>query len=100
MSFEKYTKKVPGKKKGDIILYALSTCGWCMKTKNLLKDLGVEYRYIDVDLLDGQSKEEVTKEVTRWNPSCSFPTMVINNSKCIVGFKEEEIRKALGSGKN
>lgn len=100
MSFEKYTKKVQGKKKGDIILYALSTCGWCMKTKNLLNDLGVEYRYIDVDLLDGQVKEEVRKEVTRWNPSCSFPTMVINNNKCIVGFKEEEIRKALGRGKD
>lgn len=100
MALDKYTKKVAGKKRGDVLLYALSTCGWCRKTKDLLNDLGVEYRYIDVDLLDSAAKEEATKEVTRWNPSCSFPTMVINNNKCIVGFKEEEIRKALGSGKS
>jgi glutaredoxin len=100
MALEKYTKKVQGKKKGDVLLYALSTCGWCRKTKNLLNDLGVEYKYIDVDLLDSKTKDEAMKEVTQWNPSCSFPTMVINNDKCIVGFKEEEIREALGSGKN
>ncbi len=100
MALEKYAKKVPGKKKGEVLLYALSTCGWCRKTKNLLNDLGVEYEYIDVDLLDSKNKDEAMKEVTRWNPSCSFPTMVINNDKCIVGFKEDEIRKALGSGKN
>jgi len=100
MALEKYTKKVQGKKKGDVLLYALSTCGWCRKTKNLLNDLGVEYKYIDVDLLDSKTKDEAMKEVTHWNPSCSFPTMVINNDKCIVGFKEEEIREALGSGKN
>ena len=100
MALEKYAKKVPGKKKGEVLLYALSTCGWCMKTKNLLNDLGVDYRYIDVDLLDSKPKDEAMKEVTRLNPSSSFPTMVINNDKCIVGFKEEEIRKALGSGNN
>ena len=100
MPFEKYAKKVAGKKKGDVLLYALSTCGWCRKTKSLLDSLGVEYKYIDVDHLEGQVKDEVVKEITLWNPSCSFPTMVINNDKCIVGFKEEEIREALGSGKN
>jgi glutaredoxin len=100
MAFEKYTTKVQGKKRGDILLFALSTCGWCRKTKNLLDSLGVEYRYIDVDLLDERVKDEVKKEVTRWNPHSSFPTIVINNDKCIVGFQEEEIRKALGSGKD
>jgi hypothetical protein len=32
---------VPGKKSRRIMLYALSTCGWCHKTKKLLDDLGV-----------------------------------------------------------
>lgn len=100
MPFEKYAKKIAGVKKGDILLYALSTCGWCRKTKNLLDSLGVEYKYIDVDHLEKQVKDEVVKEITRWNPSCSFPTMVINNDKSIVGFQEEKIREALGSGKN
>jgi glutaredoxin-like protein NrdH len=87
---------VPGKKAGHIMLYALSTCGWCQKTKKLLEDLGVEYDYEYVDHLRGEEREKAIKEVTAWNPACNFPTMVINDEKCIIGFKEDEIREALG----
>jgi len=87
---------VKGEKKGKIMLYALSTCGWCKKTKELLNALGVEYSYIFVDLLEGNDKDETIDEVKKWNPRCSFPTAVINNEKCIVGYKEDEIREALG----
>jgi glutaredoxin-like protein NrdH len=85
---------VPGLKTADIKLYALSTCPWCKKTKKLLGDLGVEYYFEDVDLLEGREREAVMVAVSKWNPSRSFPTIVINN-KCIIGFKEQEIREAL-----
>ena len=87
--------KVPGKNKGNIMLYALSTCVWCGKTKKLLDDLGVEYTYEYVDLLTGKDRDAAIKAIMVWNPSTSFPTMVLNNEKCIVGFKEAEIRQAL-----
>jgi glutaredoxin-like protein NrdH len=86
---------IPGKKSGHIMLYALSTCGWCHKTKKLLDDLGVEYDYEYVDQLQGAEKDEAVRKVTEWNPSCSFPTLVLNNEKCIVGYKEDEIREEL-----
>jgi glutaredoxin-like protein NrdH len=86
---------VKGKNSGNVMLYALSTCGWCRKTKGLLNDMGVEYSYTDVDQLQGEERDKVMETVRKWNPSCSFPTMVINNSKCIVGFKEDEIRNIL-----
>jgi glutaredoxin len=50
---------------------------------------------VDVDLLEGESRREALQEMDRWNPRRSFPTIVINN-KCIVGFKEDEIKEALG----
>ena len=87
---------VPGENSGDIMLYALSTCGWCQKTRKLLGDLGVEYRYLYVDNLVGREREKAIAEMRTWNPAMSFPTMVIANKKCIVGFKEDEIREALG----
>ncbi len=87
---------VNGEKKGKILLYALSTCGWCRKTKEFLNDLGVDYDFIFVDQLDGQDKDEIMDEIKKWNPRCSFPTIVIDNEKCIVGFKEDEIKEALG----
>ncbi|OGO04872.1 MAG: NrdH-redoxin [Chloroflexi bacterium RBG_13_54_8] len=98
MAFESYTKQVPGKNKGDILLFALSTCPWCKKTKSLLNALGVGYRYIDVDLLDGEAMRQVIKELDQWDPRHSFPAMVIDNDRCIVGFQEERIREVVGSG--
>lgn len=88
-------KHIEGKKKGKIVLYALSTCGWCAKTRQLLKDLGVEHSYVYVDLLPREEIEEALHEVERYNPSGSFPTLVIDESKVIVGFREQEIREAL-----
>ena len=86
---------VNGKKKGKIILYALSTCGWCARTKDLLRDLGVDFDYLYVDLLEGQEQENALNEVEKWNPKGSFPTLIIGDKKSIVGFREEEIREVL-----
>jgi glutaredoxin-like protein NrdH len=86
---------VSGKNAGHLVLYALSTCPWCKKTKQLLNDLGVEYDYADVDLLTAEEKDEAISIVKKWNPRSSFPTLVLNDSLCIVGFEEDKIRKAL-----
>lgn len=87
---------VKGENKGKVLLYALSTCGWCRKTKEFLNKLGVEYSYIFVDLLEENDKDKTIGEIKKWNPRCSFPTIVINDKETIVGFKEEEIKEALG----
>ena len=85
---------VPGRNAGQVMLHALSTCVWCKKTKQLLTDLGVEYDYEYVDLLQGKEKGEAMETVKKWNPACTFPTLVINN-KCVVGFDEGKIRELL-----
>ena len=84
---------VPGSTRNRIVLYTLSTCGWCRKTKHLLEELGIGYDYVDVDLLEGPRNNEAKEDIVKWNPRCSFPTLVVNGEKCIVGFDEEEIRR-------
>jgi len=86
---------VEGKNKGKIMLYALSTCVWCNKTKKLLSDLGVEYYYANVDQLSEEDRSEVESEIEKWNPSVSFPTIIFNDSSCVIGFSPEEISKKL-----
>jgi glutaredoxin-like protein NrdH len=86
---------VNGTKKGKIMLYALSTCGWCARTKDLLRELGVDFDYLYVDLLEDPEQDKALNDVEKWNPKGSFPTLVIGDKKCIVGFREEEIREAL-----
>lgn len=77
------------------MLYALSTCGWCKKTKTLLQEMNVAFDFEDVDQLGKDDREKVMAEVRKWNPDCSFPSMVIDNNQCIVGFNEPKIREAL-----
>jgi glutaredoxin len=89
-------KHVEGKDRGNVMLYALSTCGWCKKAKSFFKELDIAYCYIDVDLLEGPEKEEIVAVVKRLNPRGSYPTIIIGEDKCIVGFDEAKLRAALG----
>ncbi|MEM2934716.1 MAG: glutaredoxin family protein [Methanocellales archaeon] len=74
--------------------YTLSTCPYCIRTKQLLEKLGVEYEFIDVDLLTGEKRMQVLKEVRKLNPSMSFPTIIIDG-RVIIGHREDEIKEAL-----
>jgi glutaredoxin-like protein NrdH len=85
---------VAGLDKGPIVLYALSTCVWCHKTKQLLDKLGVKYDYVEVDLLEGEDKAQTTETVKSLNPRCTFPTLSVKET-CIVGFDEKKIREAV-----
>ena len=89
---------VQGENRGVVRLYALSTCGWCRKTKALLDELGVEYQYRYVDMLSGDEREQMIEEVASWNPARSFPTIVLGGEKVIVGYKSDRIKEALGYG--
>ncbi len=87
---------VTGRDAGTVTLYALSTCVWCKKTRQLLDNLGVAYDYEYVDLLQGNARTKALEAMRQWNPSSSFPTLLVNN-KAIIGFKEDEIKETLGN---
>ncbi|MCD6297414.1 MAG: glutaredoxin family protein [Deltaproteobacteria bacterium] len=78
-----------------IMIYTLSTCGHCKATKRFLDECKIKFEFEDVDLLEGEERAAMLEEVKRWNPNCSFPTIIIGD-KVIVGYKEDEIREALG----
>ncbi|MBL7175460.1 MAG: glutaredoxin family protein [Desulfobacteraceae bacterium] len=76
-------------------IYSLSTCSHCKATKKLLDECQVEYEFQDVDLLEGEERAAILEDVKKLNPRCSFPTIIIGD-KVIVGYKENEIKEALG----
>jgi glutaredoxin-like protein NrdH len=76
-------------------LYTLSTCSHCKSCKRFLGDCGIEYEFTDVDLLPDQDRQEVIEEIKKLTTRCAFPTIIIGE-KIIVGFKEDEIKAALG----
>ena len=86
---------VDGRDRGSVMLYGLSTFGWCGMTRDLLKSLEVKFSYLYVDEVGPDEQEQVVKEIERFNPHLSFPTLVIGNDHAIVGFREDDIRKEL-----
>lgn len=76
-------------------LYTLSTCVHCSATKRFLREHGIDYDYVDVDLLDGQEREKVREELMKVSGGFRFPTIVVGKN-VIVGFYEDKLREALG----
>jgi glutaredoxin-like protein NrdH len=76
-------------------IYSLSTCSHCKAAKKFLADCTVKYTFVDVDLLKGEERAAILEDVKKFNPRCSFPTVIIGD-KVIVGYKENEIKEALG----
>ena len=76
-------------------VFSLSTCSHCKSTKKLLSECTVKYEFIDVDLLEGDERKAILEDVKKFNPRCSFPTVIIGD-RVIVGFKDAEIKEALG----
>ena len=76
-------------------IFTLSTCSHCKATKKLLDECQVEYEFEDVDKLKGDERKAILEDVKKWNPNCTFPTIIIGD-EVIVGFKEDKIKEALG----
>lgn len=79
----------------DVKMYTLSTCSHCKATKQLLNECEIKYDFTDVDLLEGEERQAILEDIRKINPNCSFPTIIIGE-KVIVGYKENEIKEALG----
>ncbi|TDA38448.1 MAG: glutaredoxin family protein [Candidatus Methanomethylicota archaeon] len=82
-------------KKHKVFVYTLSTCAWCKKTKQFLKDKDVEYEYVDVDLLSKEDLEKVKAEIASRGAQLLFPLIVIDDKVIITGFREDQISGAL-----
>ena len=88
--------RVPGKNnKHKVFVYALSTCGWCKKAKEMLEQNDVEFEYVFVDQLTGDDRTAVMDAVRALNPRGSFPTIKVDD-EVIIGFDEERLTEACG----
>lgn len=79
----------------NVKLYALSTCGWCKKTKRFFESNNIDYECVDVDLIEGEEKERVMQEVAAYNPRRSFPTCIVDGT-AVIGFDQDRLREVLG----
>lgn len=76
-------------------MYALSTCPYCKGAKKFLEENGVEFDFVDVDLLVGDEQQEVVDKVREVSGGTSFPVLVVGDEH-VVGFDREKIALLVG----
>ncbi len=88
--------KVPGKNnKHKVLMYALSTCGWCKLAKHFLKDNSVEYEYVDVDLCSIEDKQKIRQDIQSRGGILAYPTMIIDNKILLTGAPQYRLKEVL-----
>lgn len=90
------TTKVAGtNKKHKVLLYAISTCVWCKRMKKLLQKNNIEYEYVDVDLCSEEDRKKIREDIQKRKGRLSYPTLIIDDTTLITGFKEPTVKEAL-----
>ena len=79
-----------------ITFFGLSTCIHCRHAREFLEKHHEPADIHYVDLAEGEERVRLLEKVREYNPSVSFPTIIIDGSKVIVGFQPEALTEALG----
>lgn len=88
--------KVQGKKnKHKVLLYTLSSCAWCNLTKKFLKDNGIEYEYVDIDLCNEEDKQKIRQDIQKRKGRLTYPVIIIDDTRLINGFMKDSLKEIL-----
>ena len=79
-----------------VLLYALSTCIWCRKTRQLLEDEDVTFDFVYVDLVDAEERKMAREHIRQFSDRTSFPAVIFDDADCIIGYKPDAIKERLG----
>jgi len=78
----------------DVMLYTLSTCPWCRKTKKFFDERGVSYHFKDIDTLGRKDRKAVRDEVVELVGSLAYPVTVINGT-AVQGYDPDQFASLL-----
>ncbi len=73
----------------EVRVYSTPTCPWCVKAKEFLSELGVDYEDIDVSV-----DREAAMRMVRATRQMGVPVIEIDG-RFIVGFDPDAIKEAL-----
>ncbi|QEE15305.1 glutaredoxin family protein [Promethearchaeum syntrophicum] len=81
----------------ELTVFALSTCGFCRRGLNFLRENEVKFRYVYVDKIDIEKKSKIKESLKKkFNRRVAFPFLVCNDEKAIVGFVKSDWEEICG----
>jgi glutaredoxin len=81
-----------------VLMYTLSTCPWCRKTKQYFTDHKVPFQYVDYDLQSVQEQEKIEQEMKKRGGALSFPWVLIGDD-LVVGWNPAKYDELLALSK-
>ncbi len=90
------TVKVEGKNRDNhVLLYTLTVCKRCKKTKEYLVEHDIAFEYIDVDVVSDEARREIFDTLVSKKIPVGFPVSVIDDTVVISGYHPDELKEAL-----
>ncbi len=81
----------------ELTVFALSTCGFCRRGINFLKENEMKFRYVYIDKIEFEKKSKLKKDLQeKFNKRVAFPFLVCNDEKAIVGFVKSDWEEICG----
>lgn len=78
-----------------IMMYTLSYCPWCKKTKKFFSDRNISYDFVDYDLVSDEEQDKIAEEIKRSSGTVTFPFVKIGD-KVVVGYRPDTYKEMLG----
>lgn len=77
--------------KNDVTVFALSTCGFCKRGLQFLRDNQVKFKYVYVDKIPYERKQKLKDDLKeKFEKRVAFPYVVVNDEVALVGFLQKE----------
>ena len=79
----------------SVKMYTISTCIWCKKAKQFMKDHNIEHTYVDVDLCEKDDREKIRQDILSRGGQLVYPVIIVDDQIIINKFHVKKIREAL-----
>ncbi|MFQ3621640.1 MAG: glutaredoxin family protein [Spirochaetales bacterium] len=81
----------------EVMVFALSTCGFCKRAINYLKEKNIAFRYVYVDTLPQELRQELRTTLRdTFQRSLLYPYLVVDGTQVVTGFVKEKWDELLG----
>ena len=81
-----------------ILMYTLSTCPFCRKTKKYFRDRNIPFDFVDYDQAGEKEQERIAAEMMKHTDHIAFPFVKIEDT-VVMGYNPERYEQLLKSQK-
>lgn len=79
-----------------VVMYTLSTCPWCKKTKSFFAERNIPFEFTDYDKASKEEQQKIREVCSAYGEGIAFPFVMIGDD-VVVGYNPQKYMKLLES---